>query len=78
MATPYISLKIVWFMALPAYADFDLRNIEDNWLPHVLVLVKTHFLKVKIPFSSLENARLPGISNLGKIGKNLIGAWERH
>ena len=40
--------------------------------------VKTHFLKEKIPFSSLGNARLAGISNLGKIGKNLIGAWERH
>ena len=34
MATPNVSLKIVWFMALPAYADFDLRNIEDNWLEY--------------------------------------------
>ena len=39
-----------------------------------VVRVKTHFLKEKIPFSSLENARLPGISNMGKISKNLGGA----
>ena len=61
-------LKMSFLNAHGAYTSvyFHLFNSK--------VYIKTHFLKVKIPFSSLKSARLPRISNMGKICKNLGGA----